>query len=76
MEEDKIRRTRKPRKCPKCGSDRIASYLFGMPMFDEKLDRDLEAGRIVLGGCCVADDDPRWKCTDCELDIYGTEPRF
>ncbi len=67
---EKFRAVRKPRKCPKCGSACIASYLYGMPAVDEKLERELDAGRIVLGGCCVSEDDPQWQCADCGQDIY------
>jgi hypothetical protein len=31
---------------------------------------DMEAGRVVLGGCCVTEDDPKWQCADCEAVIY------
>ena len=62
--------SRKPSKCPKCGSGRIASILYGLPAFSEKLEKDLEARKIVLGGCCIIDDDPVWKCTDCNAMFY------
>jgi ADP-ribosyl-[dinitrogen reductase] hydrolase len=60
----------KPRKCPACGSSRVASILWGMPAYSDKLQEDMDAGRIVLGGCCVTDDDPVWKCADCEAEIH------
>ena len=62
--------TRKPRTCPHCGSRRIARIGYGMPAYTKKLERALEAGRIVLGGCCVTEDDPRWQCIDCSTRIY------
>jgi len=61
---------RKPRKCPECGSGRIAKILYGMPAFSEKLENNLNAGRIVLGGCCVTLDDPVWQCVECDTTIY------
>lgn len=64
--ESKIR----PRKCPACGSSRIAEILYGLPAFSAKLKRDLDAGRIILGGCCVTNDDPKWQCPDCQMVIY------
>jgi hypothetical protein len=24
-----------------------------------------ERGEVVLGGCCVTDDDPKWFCREC-----------
>jgi predicted RNA-binding Zn-ribbon protein involved in translation (DUF1610 family) len=65
-----IRSRKKPHKCPECGSWRIAGILYGMPSMDARLERDLEAGRIVLGGCVVTDPDPTWQCTDCGTQIY------
>ena len=65
------RARRRPTRCPACGSRRMARILYGMPMGDEKLTRDLDAGRIVLGGCCVTDDDRSWRCADCALGVYS-----
>lgn len=59
-----------PEKCPKCGSERIARILLGMPIFSEQLDADIQAGRIVLGGCEMNGDDPAWQCKECETEIY------
>ena len=63
---------REPRKCPKCGSTKIATFLYGMPAFSDQLQKDLDEGKIVLGGCCISDDDPTWQCTACSTDIYKT----
>ncbi len=52
--------------CPSCASCKIARIRYGLPAFNENLERDLEAGRIVLGGCLVSENDPQWKCLDCE----------
>lgn len=57
--------TSKPDKCPECGSGRVASILYGLPMFDEELKRQIDAGEIILGGCCVRGDDPLWECMKC-----------
>ena len=65
-----IRAKRKPRRCPRCGSARVAEVLWGLPAGSPELDRDLEAGRVVLGGCCVGDDDPAWECADCGAAIH------
>ena len=55
----------KKKMCPKCGSEDIASILWGYPMQDEKLDKALAQKKIVLGGCCVTGNDPYWECNDC-----------
>jgi hypothetical protein len=58
--------SRKPKKCPECGSGSIAEILYGLPAYDEQMERDLDASKIVLGGCCVSDDSPEWHCNECE----------
>jgi transposase-like protein len=61
--------TRRPRKCPRCGSERIARILYGMPALSEELRLELETRRAVLGGCAVAGNDPRWRCTACGYEM-------
>jgi len=71
MESGKgIRVKCKPRMCPNCGSARVASILYGMPTYSDKLSDDLEAGRVVLGDCCVGTDKPVWQCVDCKTDLF------
>jgi primosomal protein N' len=60
----------KPKSCPACGSKRIASIMYGYPLFSEELEQKLEAGEIALGGCCISDDDPVWEFADCKAPIY------
>ncbi len=60
-------------KCPKCGSAKVASILYGLPMFNEKLERELESGEVTLGGCCITDDDPLWQCIACDHRWGKTE---
>lgn len=40
-----------------------------MPAFSEDLERDLEEGRIVLGGCVISIENPRWHCNECSMDF-------
>lgn len=61
---------RKPKICPSCGSARIASILYGYPGSDEKLRRDLDDGKIVLGGCCLTGNDPKWECVECGAQVF------
>ena len=51
-------------KCPKCGSDKVAAIQFGNP--SPEMIEEAERGHIVLGGCCIEEDDPEWHCKDCE----------
>ena len=55
---------------PVRGGRRIADILYGMPDFTDRLDSDVAEGKVVLGGCCITDDDPAWKCADCGKKIY------
>jgi hypothetical protein len=59
---------RKPRRCPACSSDEVVRIAYGYPGPD--LIADYEAGRVVLGGCCVSDADPSWRCMACGVEIY------
>ncbi len=61
---------RKPRKCPHCGNSPVASILYGMPAYDEKMQKDIAEGRIALGGCCIGMDAPAWQCSSCGLEMY------
>ena len=58
----------KPIKCPFCGSPKVVRILYGMPSYDAFLEA--EAGKIILGGCVVSGNDPKWGCTDCKAEIY------
>ena len=54
--------------CPDCGSSRQALIFYGMPEFTDDLRARLEAGSVVLGGCCISGEDPEWRCLDCRLE--------
>jgi len=49
---------KKPKKCPACGSKKVAKILWGLPAFSPELEIDLKEGKIVLGGCIISDNDP------------------
>jgi hypothetical protein len=66
---------RKPAKCPKCGSAKVARILYGYPHMSEDLERDMNEGKIVLGGCCEESIDPSWQCTACDTPIYNESLR-
>ena len=58
----------KPESCPACGSVRVAEIMYGFP--GPGMIEDAATGDTVLGGCCVSDFDPEWRCLDCEISIY------
>jgi hypothetical protein len=51
--------------CPSCNGKNIAKILWGLPGDLDALEEDLDNNKIVLGGCCVSDNDPKWECNDC-----------
>lgn len=60
---------RRPRRCTACLARTIAPVLYGMPAIDEQMERDVDEGRLVLGGCLIGFDDPAWSCTTCGAPI-------
>jgi ribosomal protein L37AE/L43A len=56
--------TRKKPPCPKCGSTNVVPICYGFPT-PEAL-KEQKQGKIVLGGCCIDRDIPKWHCNDCE----------
>lgn len=66
MRPDRLSRMkRKPKICSHCGSRRIANIRYGYPDFSDEERRLVDEGKIVLGGCVVTGDGPKWQCVDC-----------
>jgi hypothetical protein len=59
-------------KCPRCGSANTARYLYGMPAFSEELEKKLNAGTVVLGGCMIHERQPRFLCNACKRSFGAT----
>jgi hypothetical protein len=55
------------KKCPACGKRCGAPIFYGMPTAECMADlmQGAKDGMVVIGGCCVTDHDPRWRCTNC-----------
>ena len=64
-----VKTARKVRACPRCGSRETARIQYGMPAYSERLEADLVAHRVVLGGCMVGPDQPDLSCTACGLEF-------
>ena len=69
-------------KCPRCGSKDTARILYGMPAFSDELQEKMDAGKLVLGGCCITEinvngRDVQWQpsrhCNHCKKD-FGMPP--
>jgi len=54
------------RKCPKCGSDQVTLITYGYPDGSPEVMEKIKNEEVELGGCCVDDNSPKWKCQDCE----------
>ena len=60
---------RKARVCPRCGSRETVRIQYGMPAHSDRLAADLEAHRVVLGGCMIWPDQPDHSCSACGLEF-------
>jgi len=62
-------------ECPKCKSSNVADILFGLPNLTEKLQADLNKGRVVLGGCEIQEDFmPDFQCNKCAYQWDALHP--
>lgn len=51
--------------CPECNSSKIARFLYGLPMFSAKLDKQIKNGEVIIGGCVIRPGSPDYRCRDC-----------
>jgi len=65
---EKYMAKRKPGKCPACGSKNVLRICYGMP--GPELVEASRQGKVILGGCCVSPEDPKWQCSNCAAAIY------
>ena len=58
---------RAPAKCPQCGRRKGAEISYGYPAPDAwpEIEKLIGEGRTVLGGCCIGEEDPQYRCTSC-----------
>jgi len=61
-----------PTTCPECHSEQVARILYGTRFDPDRLERDLAAGRAVLGGNW-ARHAPLWECQGCH-HRWGAAP--
>ena len=61
----------KPDKCPKCGAP-VYRIQYGLPMMSEEEYFKTYHEHVIYGGCCVSEDDPKWACSKCGVEIYQT----
>jgi hypothetical protein len=59
------------KKCPVCDSlDGVREFIYGMP------SEEPDATKYVLGGCCISDDMPDYKCIKCFTDFYKDSDKY
>jgi len=51
--------------CPNCNSKFIAEIYWGFPGDFGSIEEQVERKEIVMGGCIVTDNDPKWICNVC-----------
>jgi|SRR3989344_2303598 len=62
--------------CPNCSSQNTCQILYGLVGLDDKLNEDLGAGRVHLGGCVMSGEDPDRHCNECEIDFDTKAPNI
>jgi cation transport regulator ChaC len=61
-----VARMEKPSRCPVCGSERVATIIYGMPAHpDKEMQKRLDEGTVAFGGFCIEPGNPTWVCSDC-----------
>lgn len=58
-------------KCPYCGSKDTSEYIYGLPVLDDEMKKQIESGEIILGGCEIDPSKPmsERKCNTCGRDF-------
>ncbi len=62
--------------CPNCNSSNTCRIIYGMPDYTDKLEHDLETGKVHLGGCVITDIAPDRHCNECEIDFEKKAPNI
>ena len=58
------RRSKKAPACPQCQRNDTVPIMYGLPSHEGF--EAAERGEVVIGGCVVEPDNPRWACPACE----------
>ena len=53
----RIKRSRKPSKCPNCGHSLLSDIVYGLVMMNDDLKRKIDEGIVVPGGFVITSDD-------------------
>lgn len=56
--------------CSNCGAPLTrVRILYGYPTLEA--EKRAQRGEVVLGGCLVGEDDPKWACAACREPLWG-----
>ena len=44
----------------------MIAIIYGLPSLE--LMKQVEDGKLALGGCCIGENDPEWLCKECGQD--------
>jgi len=44
--------------------------IYGYPIMNEEMEKKFESGQYCLGGCCIDEHGPTWKCICCDTPFY------
>jgi hypothetical protein len=57
--------------CPLCKTDKgVREYLYGMP------SEEPDTSKFILGGCCISDEMPDYRCLACGTDFFKKGDEF
>ena len=61
---DTVLGMKKQRVCPACQGLDIKEIIYGLPDIE-----GFDFEKHAVGGCCVSDNDPGFKCKSCDLEF-------
>jgi hypothetical protein len=67
LEDEEIQTLIEKLVCPHCASPNTAIIFWGLPGNIEEIEKEIRKKKVVLGGCIVSENDPKWECTDCQF---------
>jgi len=53
------------KECKYCSSKNVVTIFWGYPADMDYVMKLVDEKKLVLGGCCVSDNDPALECIDC-----------
>ena len=53
--------------CAQCNKNNVAVIFWGYPADVDAHLKEIDDKEIVVGGCLVSNNDPKWECTDCHF---------